>query len=401
MINNQMRQFPIVYTGPVGRTAIGWGVHTTVADECKAANVKKALIVTTGLKGTGIIDEIKGILEYNGIATELYDKITSNPKDYQVMEAYKVFKEGECDGVVSIGGGSSHDCGKGVRIVACNDGKDILDFVPGMPWAKEMLKYKPVTIPQISVNTTAGTSAESTSGAQLTDTKAHSKIRATAPGVYPTIALIDPLLIRLMPPHIAAWTGWDAFAHAFEGYLARVHLPEAAAVCSKVVELIAENLREFVYNRMNHVACENMCYAESIPRITIGLAASPGILHGVATKIGGLTDCHHGRVIAMMTLPTQRYNEAALPDRYAEMAGAMGVDTRGMTKMKAADKWFDEVERLLADLNIKTGHLNEQVGLQQKDLKDIAASLSSGFAREGNPRTIEFDDALQLLEDMV
>ncbi|MFC1933397.1 iron-containing alcohol dehydrogenase, partial [Chloroflexota bacterium] len=170
MINKEMRQFPMVYTGPVGRTAIGWGVHTTVADECKAANVKKALIVTTGLKGTGIVDEIKGILEYNGVATEVYDKVTSNPKDYQVMEAYKVFKEGECDGVVSVGGGSSHDCSKAVRVVASNDGKNILDLIPGMPWMKEILKFPPVTIPQISVNTTAGTAAESTSGGYIVDT---------------------------------------------------------------------------------------------------------------------------------------------------------------------------------------------------------------------------------------
>ncbi|MFC1933486.1 iron-containing alcohol dehydrogenase, partial [Chloroflexota bacterium] len=222
-----------------------------------------------------------------------------------------------------------------------------------------------------------------------------------AVGLGPTIALIDPLLIRLMPPHIAAWTGWDAFAHEFEGYLGRVHLPEAAALCLKTIQLVAENLREFVYNRMNHVACENMCYAESIMRISIAMGSGPSILHGFATHIGAITDCHHGRVIAMMTLPTQRYNEAALPDRFAEMAGAMGVDTKGMTRMQAADKWFDEVERLLADLNIKTGHLHEQVGLQQEDLEDLANRMSKGFYKESNPRDTVFDEMLALLESMM
>src|SRR3989304_654260 len=75
------------------------------------------LIVTTGLKGTGIVEEIKGILNYNGISTEIYDKVTSNPKDYEVAEAYKIFMDTQCDGVVSIGGGSSHDCAKGVRAI--------------------------------------------------------------------------------------------------------------------------------------------------------------------------------------------------------------------------------------------------------------------------------------------
>lgn len=192
MINKQIFQFPIVYTNVFARFAIGWGVHSTVADECKAANIRKALIVTTGLKGTGIVEEIRQILTANGVATEIYDKVTSNPKDYQVMEAYKVFKEGECNGVVSIGGGSSHDCGKGVRVVATNDGKFIWDIAKptGTAWMKEMLKYKPVTIPQISVNTTAGTGAESSLGASLINTKARAEGGVDMP-------------VRLLPWHLS------------------------------------------------------------------------------------------------------------------------------------------------------------------------------------------------------
>ena len=75
MINKEMFQFPIHYTSPIHRIAIGWGVHETVADECKAAGIKKALIVTTGLKGTGIIDEIRQILTVNGVANETYDMV--------------------------------------------------------------------------------------------------------------------------------------------------------------------------------------------------------------------------------------------------------------------------------------------------------------------------------------
>ena len=128
MINKQIFQFPTIYTNPMGRIALGWGVHETVADECKALNIKKALITTSGLKGTGIVDEINQILTTQGVSTEIYDKVTSNPKDYQIMEAYDMFKKAGCDGVVSIGGGSSHDTGKGVRILNANPGKHITDF---------------------------------------------------------------------------------------------------------------------------------------------------------------------------------------------------------------------------------------------------------------------------------
>jgi alcohol dehydrogenase class IV len=403
LINKQMFQFPIIYTMPINRIAIGWGVHETVADECKQAGIKKALITTTGLKGTGIIDEINQILTGNGVATEIYDKITSNPKDHEVTEAYQVFKNAECDGVVSVGGGSSHDCGKCVRILAANEGKNIYDFVMSkdVPWMEKVKTHNPATLPQITVNTTAGTSAESTCAAMFNDTKSGTKAGIISPSLAPTVALVDPLLVRLMPQNIAAWTGFDAFAHAFEGYISRLGSRYTAAISLAIIKLVAENLREFTHNRMNHVACENMCWASNMSVALLHFGGSVGIVHGIGHQFSALFDCHHGRANAIGTLVLERANEAACPDKFAEMAGAMGVDTRGMTKMQAADKWFDEVERLLKDLNIKSGNLNKQLGIQKKDLKDIAKIYSGDFSQEGNPRDIGYDECLKLLEDML
>jgi len=283
--NTEIREFPIIYANsiPMGKVGIGWGVHKTVADECKAANINKALIVTTGLKGTGIVDEIKSILEYNGVSTEIYDKVTSNPKDYQVMEGYEVFKQAQCDGVVSVGGGSSHDCGKGIRVVTANDGVYICDLVaePGPDAREKMMKFKPVTIPQITVNTTAGTGAESTPPALIKNTS--QKVgQSTTQGIMmrgaaSTAALIDPLLVRLMPANIAAWTGWDAFSHAFESFLNRIQVPGTHAMQLGTMKLIAENIREFATNRMNHVACERMCHAESMAGVGLILGGGVGI----------------------------------------------------------------------------------------------------------------------------
>jgi alcohol dehydrogenase class IV len=403
MINKEMKQFPINYTQTVEKNAIGWGVHETVADECKIANIKKALIVTTGLKGTGIIDEINQILTTNGVATEIYNKVTTNPKDYEVMEAYEVFTKSGCDGVVSVGGGSSHDCGKGVRAVVANDGKYICDMAVFIdpPWRETIKQIKPITIPQVAVNTTAGTGAESSPGFVITNTKARTKQLLLVPGTAPTAALVDPLLVRLMPQNIAAWTGFDALAHAFESFICRIQAAHSLSLQLGVMKLVAENLREFTYNRMNHTACENMCWAESMAGVGLTLGAGAGIVHGLGVAFGAVTGCHHGLANAVMTIPAERYNQPACPDRFAEMAQAMGADTRGLTKMQAADKWFEEIERLLADLNIRTGHLNEQFGLQQEDVKHIVTVYSNDFGREGNPRDFDFDECIQLLESML
>ena len=404
MIDKRVFEFPITYTDQVGRIALGWGAHETVADECKAAGIKKALITTTGLKGTGIVEEINQILTSHGIATEIFDKVTSNPKDHEVMDGYKVYREAGCNGVVSVGGGSSHDCGKGIRAVASNDGKYVCDMAVFLdpPWMETMKKQKPVTIPQISVNTTAGTGAESTFCGAIINTKVKAKQLVIVPGLAPAIALIDPYLVRLMPQNLAAWTGFDAFAHAFESCISRMSSGYNPAIMLRVIKLVAENLREFSYNRMNHVACENMCWAESMASVGLGFGGGVGIVHGLGHGLSVLHDCHHGLANAVVTIPLERYNEPSRPNQFAEMAEAMGVDTRGLTKMQAADKWFDETERLLSDLNIRTGNLNEQFGLQKKDVKHIVKwQYANDFAREGNPRDFNFDDCVRLLEDML
>jgi len=405
MINTEMFQFPIIYANarPIGRIAVGWGVHKTVADECKAVGMKKALIVSTGLKGTGIVDEIDGVLKAGGIATEIHNKVTSNPKDTEVMEGYQIFKETGCDGVVSVGGGSSHDCGKAIRAVASNDGRNIMEFgivIEGIH-RKQRTEYKPITIPQISVNTTAGTGAENTLVAVITDTKTHHKQGIEMEGAPANAALIDPLLVRCMPQHIAAWTGWDAFTHAFESFTSKIRSPYTRYIQLGTIQMVAENLREFVFNPMNHVACENMCWAESMGSIGMNFGGGGGIVHGLGGGINKVTDCHHGFANTVVTVPSERYNESTCPDRFAEMARAMGVDTRGMTVMQAADKWFDEVERMLADLNLETGNLQKRFGLTHKDLEETAAGYGNSVASQGNPRSYDYEETLKILEDMM
>jgi alcohol dehydrogenase class IV len=400
VINKEIFEFPIIYTNPIPKIALGWGAYQTVGDECKAAGMKKALIVTSGLKGTGIIDELKGVINYAGVSTEIYDKVTSNPKAYQVMEAYKVFKDSQCDGVVAVGGGSSMDTGKGVRVVAANGGKDITNFTVFLdpPWAETLKKMKPCTVPQISVATTSGTGAEVSSFAAISDTKAKMKVLVSAPNIHSTIAIIDPLLVRLQPRNFAAWAGFDAMSHGVEAFVTKVQSPYAYGMLLRCVELVYKNVREFTYNRMNNTACERMCWAATMGGIGIGFGAGAGIVHGLGHQISALTDCHHGRINAVMMLAGERYNQPAAIDKFAAMTRAMGIDTRKMTEWQAADRWFDEIEQLLKDLEITPGHVSEQFGLQEKDLEYIVKVYSNDFCSQGNPREFNHDEVLGVLK---
>jgi methanol:N,N-dimethyl-4-nitrosoaniline oxidoreductase len=406
-ITHNIQQYPIKYgnTSRLGKVAFGWGAHTTVADECKACGIKNALITTTGLKGSGIVDEIKGILNYHGISTQIYDKVTSNPKDHEVEAAYKIFKDAQCDGVVSVGGGSSHDTGKGVRAMAANPGKYVCDMVAVInpPWMQEVKKYKPVALPQVCVTTTSGTGAELSGGAAIINTKVRAKFLVMVPGQASYTGIIDPLLVRTQPKNIAAWSGFDAFAHAFEVYVNRIQTEYSTALCLRAIQLIAQNLREFAFNRMNHTACENMCWAESMAGgVGLSYGGSVGIVHGIGHGISVLGGAHHGLANAVITLPMERYNQPMCPDKFADMARAMGVDTRNMTRMEASDAWFNEVERLLKDLDVETGNLKKQFGLTKADCAHIVkVQYSNDFPVQGNPRDYNYEECVALLESLL
>ena len=400
MINKEIFEFPIIYTNPIPRIALGWGSYQTVGDECKAAGMKKALIVTSGLKGTGIIDEMKGVINYAGVATDVYDKITTNPKDWQVMEAYKAFKDGQCDGVVAVGGGSSIDTGKGVRVVAANGGKDIANFTVFLdpPWIDTLKKMKPCTIPQISVATTSGTGAEVSSFAALSNTKTKMKILVSAPNIHSTVAVIDPLLARLQSREMAAWSGFDAMAHGVEAFVTKVQGPYAYGMLLRCVELVYKNIREFTYNRMDNIACERMCWASTMGGIAIGFGAGAGIVHGLGHQISALTDCHHGRINAVMMLAGERYNQPSIIEKLPALTRAMGIDTTGMTEWEAADSWFDEIEQLLKDLEITPGQLKKQFGVKETDLEKITKVYANDFCSQGNPREFNYDEVMGLLK---
>jgi alcohol dehydrogenase len=128
---------------------------------------------------------------------------------------------------------------------------------------------------------------------------------------------------------------------------------------------------------------------------------SVGIVHGVGLQLSALTNCHHGRANAVLTPALERANIAACPDKFAEMTRAMGIDITGMTRIQAADRWFDEVERLLKDLNIEYGNLNRQFGIQQKDLENMANYYSNDPSREFNPKEVGYDECLSLLEGIL
>jgi alcohol dehydrogenase class IV len=126
-----------------------------------------------------------------------------------------------------------------------------------------------------------------------------------------------------------------------------------------------------------------------------------GIVHGIGHGISANWGGHHGLINMVVAVPAEKYNLSACPDRFAEMAEAMGVDTRNMSKMQAAEKWIEEVENMLKDLGIQTGNLTKQFGVQKELIPDLIETSVAGVAKRSNPRDYNHDEIVQLYESLL
>ena len=127
-VDELLKPFPIKEFHPFPRGLMGPGAHEIIGPEALKLGFKKTLVMTSGLRGSDIVHKITESMKYHGLEVVLYDKVESNPKDYNVMDAVGLYQQNECDSFVSIGGGSSHDACKGARVSVAHDGRNVNEF---------------------------------------------------------------------------------------------------------------------------------------------------------------------------------------------------------------------------------------------------------------------------------
>ena len=115
------------------RCAAGAGAAELLGRELERLGVRRPLLVSdAGVAALPKYEKTLSQLKAAGLEPVVYDKVTPNPKDYEVMEGTELYKARGCDGVVGIGGGSSMDCAKGISAMARHEGK-IMDYGRSTP----------------------------------------------------------------------------------------------------------------------------------------------------------------------------------------------------------------------------------------------------------------------------
>jgi alcohol dehydrogenase len=302
-----------------------------------------------------------------------------------------VYKKNSCDSLITLGGGSSHDCGKGVGLVIANGGR-IQDFEGVDKSTKPMPPY-------VAVNTTAGTASEMTRFCLITDTSRKVKMAIVDWRCTPGIALDDPLLMMGMPPALTAATGMDALTHAVEAYVSTIATPMTDSAAEKAIELIATHLRPAVANGQDIVAREGMCYAQYLAGMAFN-NASLGHVHAMAHQLGGFYDLPHGECNAILLPHVSKFNLIAKMDRFVKIAQLMGENVDGLSPRAAAELALSAIKKLSTDIGIPDGliALGKRYGkdVSAKDIDTMTGNAQKDACGMTNPRTPTDNDVKEI-----
>ncbi|MUH05073.1 L-threonine dehydrogenase [Commensalibacter melissae] len=338
--------------------------------------LKHGLIVTDSfLSKNGVVKKIADMLDQQGIKTNVFDSTHPNPTVTNVNDGLKILKENNCDFVISLGGGSPHDCAKGIALLATNGG-EIKNY-------EGIDKSNKPQLPLIAINTTAGTASEITRFCIITDETRHVKMAIITPHVTPILSVNDPALMAGMPPGLTAATGMDALTHAVEAYVSTAATPITDACALKAVTLIEENLRNAVKNGQDMQARENMAYAELLAGMAFN-NASLGYVHAMAHQLGGFYGLPHGVCNAVLLPHVQEYNLPKCAARLKDIAKAMNIDVNSMNDEEGAKACIAAIRSLSKDINIPA-NLTE-LKVQEKDIPTLTANALKDACALTNPR---------------
>ncbi|WP_300157419.1 alcohol dehydrogenase-like regulatory protein ErcA [Solidesulfovibrio sp.] len=368
----------------------GRGALRLAGRQAAGLGVRRALLVADpGLFAFGLPEAVAESLEASGIDYKFFTELSSNPRDHEVMAGAAAFEDCSCDALVAVGGGSAMDCAKAIGIISANKGH-ILDFegVDNVP--------RPGP-PLLCVPTTAGTGAEVSQFAIVTDTTRRVKIAIASKTLVPDAALIDPDVTMTMPRELTVNTGLDALTHAVEAYVSNAHGPMTDLLALEAVRLIRAHLARAAEAPDDVDARGGMLLAS----LYAGMALSNAILgavHAMAHSLGGLLDLPHGLCNAILLDHVVRFNYEAEPGRYEALGRLLGARwdaAAPMVEKKTAV--LDAIIGFKRELGVTQGLAD--IGVAATDIAALARNAMADPCLLTNPRQPSLDDIVAIYEE--
>jgi len=353
-----------------------------------------AMILTDkGVMEAGLVEPVKDSLEGSSLEfAGVYSDIPVNSEVAICNEIAELGREKGVDTLVSVGGGSVIDTAKGVNILL-GVGGDLLEDWQGTYLVPEPLKK------HIAIPTTAGTGAEVSVGAVIKHSPDNQKISFNSRFIIPDVAMLDPVLTRSMPPRLTAATGVDALTHAVESYSSLDHCSPSDALSFYAIKMILEYLPRAFEDGNDMEARGYMLIAASFGGTALSTTASIGACHAMAHAAGGLCSVPHGIANAIILPVVMEFNLEHCPDRYADLAPAVGVKTSGLSEIDAARKVIERITEFIADFGLP--RTLKEAGADPSFAERLTDEAMGDAQMFSNPHEAESEEIQELFEKLL
>jgi alcohol dehydrogenase class IV len=379
MTGGNTQQFVAPEEVVVGRDSV------TEVGERLAGRGSSALVVATSGVFDRYGDRILDSLRAAEIDPTVYDEVRPDPTVENVEAALSAYRDGECDCLVALGGGSPIDTAKAVGVVAANGG-EIREY------AVDRAGYEgvPRSIPPLcAVPTTAGTGSEATRSIVITDEATATKFLVVSTEAMPTVAIEDPTLVTTLPQSHTAFTGIDALTHAVEAYVSVHAWALSDTLARAAIERIGRWLPPSWANGDDLAAREEMLLGQ----LQAGQAftnSSVALVHGMARPFGAQLHVPHGLANGVLLPYVMEFSLPGARERYAEIARLLGAADEDTPDGAAAEAAVTAVQELCSETRLfdalgEFGEVPERAAYLDV-VEEMAADAIASGSPDNNPR---------------
>jgi len=280
--------------------------------------------------------------EQVGLKLSVFADVIPNPTIDIVEQALQIYKDGACECIIALGGGSSMDCAKAVGARVARPDKTI-------PQMKGILKVGKKLPTLVAIPTTAGTGSETTLAAVITNSQTHEKYAINDHALIPEYALLDATLTVGLPPHITSTTGIDALTHAVEAYIGKGNTKQTKEMAEKAVKLIFDNLVTAYNDGKNLQARENMLKGAYYAGAAF-TRAYVGYVHAIAHTLGGFYHTPHGLANSVILPHVLEWYGDSIYKKLAKLADIVGIT--GESDEEKSKKFIQAIKDMNAAMNI-------------------------------------------------
>ena len=368
------------------RIVFGNGCAPNCGELLAQRGVSRVLLVTsTPVRPT--LASVFQALRHAGVSVVEGPPVDAEPTVAMFEAALKIGKSENVEGVLGIGGGSAMDLAKLVAALA--RGQQRAQDVFGI----NLLNGRQLVL--VCLPTTSGTGSEVSPNAILLDETDQLKKGVVSPQLVPDAAFVDPLLTLSVPPSVTAATGLDALTHCIEAYANKFAHPVVDLYALHGIRLIRANLLRAVRNGRDVEARANLAQGSFFGGLCLG-PVNTAAVHALAYPLGGQFHVAHGVSNAVLLPHVIRFNLREAPERYAEIAAALGVKRDG-SALSTAERGAERLFQLSRECGVPQ-RLSE-LGVPHDAIPQMAkAALTITRLLKNNLRPVTEADAIRLYE---